>query len=102
MSPDEIIEEALRLLTDGSYPATEVRRIGQELIDVAVAEMEFDPPHQLAEELAESLINGNWTYVRGVLRGLPTKYAVATMHYLAQHLDEYAIGRLGRLLTDDL
>lgn len=66
-------------------------------------------PSNLADELLTSLENGNWSHVRQVLRDLAESNpdaALATAFYLGEYCqarsDAYTVGRLGRLLTDDV
>lgn len=56
-------------------------------------------PSQQAHELAEHVRNGNYEYVVEQLRGLDKREVVA--FYLAQYLDEYQLGVIGRKLSDD-
>lgn len=58
----------------------------------------------LASQLAESWINGNYSYVLDIIDKLPRDFAIGTVTYLTHYLadDEYASNRLRRQLTDNL
>lgn len=57
-----------------------------------------------ARALAETMLNGNWKDAVVELDRLPKKRALAVAAYLAHYLDhdQYAVGRLLRLLSDRL